>query len=822
MLSFRFFFRCTLLLHFLLLTGYNYSNANERRELTAVRTPLPPVIDGTIRDPLWQTANVTDRFQQYEPRNDRPATFDTEVRVLYDDEALYIAARLYDSSPDSILREMGLRNSGNDLNADRFYVDINPFDDGINGFRFQVSASGVQTDANLAGPGRNGDLNWDAVWVSEVGTTENGWTVEMKIPYSALRFPRGNIQKWGINFWREIRRKRETSSWNFVDRRVGDELAYLGSLTGIDGVSPPLRLAFYPYISNYVEKNGFDRGWANSFNGGMDVKYGISPSFTMDMTLIPDFGQVQSDAKVLNLTPFEVKYDENRQFFTEGTELFEKADLFYSRRIGDRPRGYQLAAAEAGEGEIVYENPLENRMINATKISGRTSGGLGVGFFNAMTAASRATIMDTLSGESRKVTTQPFTNYNLMVLDQSLKNNSYMSLVNTNVAGSEEGYTANVTGTEFRFMDNSNMFRISGSGAINQQYFSGGENNYGFKYDIEAGKTGGTWRYYYSRSVISDTYDQNDMGFLRRNNRIDDGLTLGYNVFDPFWRFWSLTNSLSLTYSRLFEPNTFTSLEIGHNMMMLFDTRFHISLNTRYRPRGERDYYEPRVPGRYYRTNEELSINMRYSSDYRKRLYVDGSFSYGIQESAVRKKEYGFMLRPTFRISDRMNTSYGFEYEEKINDLGYVMHTRQDSVYFGRRHSPTVTNTLRTTYIFSNDLSLDFNLRHYWSRVDYDGQYYLLGSNGIPEETARDLDVHDINYNAFTIDMMLTWHFAPGSQMTLAWKNVIDHRVTGIHHGYIDNFRDMLDHPQINSLSLRVLYYLDFQNVKTLNERLRS
>ena len=819
----RFSISASLLFLFFMIAGLQSASASEDRKLLhAVRISDPPVIDGTMEDPAWKKANVASRFYQYEPHNDRPASQETEVRVLYDDNAVYIAAKMYDD-PDSILTEMGLRNSGNNLNADRFYVDINPFDDGINGFRFQVSSSGVQTDSNISGGARRGgDTNWDAVWLSEVSITDKGWIVEMMIPYSALRFPRGEMQEWGMNFWREVRRTRETSSWNFVNRRVGDELAYMGKLNGINGVEPPVRLAFYPYLSGYMEKNGMDRGWANSFNGGMDVKYGISPSFTMDMTLIPDFGQVQSDAKVLNLSPYEVKYDENRQFFTEGMELFGKADLFYSRRIGARPRNYNRASAEQEDHEIIYDNPLETRMINATKVSGRTGSGLGLGFFNAMTAAAEATLKDTITGETREVVTQPFTNYNLIVADQSLRNNSFVSLVNTNVSGASEGYTANVTGTEFRLNDNSNMFRISGSGAVSQQYFSDEDNVFGHKYDFRIGKFGGTWQFNYNRNVISDDYDQDDMGFLRRNNRVDDGVSVSHNIFDPFWRFFSLTNSFSLTYSRLYNPSTFTDLRLNYSTRMLFDTRFHISLNVDYHPRGERDYFEPRVPGRFYRTDEAYSTRMTYSSDYRRRVYVDGNFSYSRIMSEKPQEAFGFNLTPTLRVSDRLNMSYGFDYNEMTNDIGYVRQNHPDSVYFGRRQSPTITNTYGATFLFSNDLSLNLDLRHYWSRVDYDGKYFFLQEDGRLRPIEEDLQVNDINYNAFTADILLTWHFAPGSQMTVAWKNVIDHREPTLPDSYYDNIRRMSDQPQINSFSVRFLYYIDFLSVQDLNRRLRS
>ena len=790
---------------------------NDRRELNALRIDNPPVIDGKLNEPEWSKAQVASGFYQYEPHNDRPASFETEVKVLYDDNALYIGARMIDPEPDDILTELGLRDSGNNLNADLFWIDINPFDDGINGFRFQVSASGVQTDVNISGAGSmRGDVNWDAVWLSEVTIDDEGWTVEMKIPYSALRFPRDDVQNWGINFWREIRRTREQSSWNFVNRRIGDPLAFMGRLTGIQGITPPLRLALFPYVSTYLEKNGGGDRWGNSIVGGMDLKYGISNSFTMDMTLIPDFGQVQSDARVLNLTPYEVKYDENRQFFTEGTELFGKADIFYSRRIGTIPQGFSKPYQELEQDEIVTENPLETRLINATKISGRTSGGLGLGFFNAMTAASRATIRDTITGSQRRITTQPFSNYNVVVADQSFKNNSFISFINTNVTGSADGYIANVSATEFRFMDASNMFRISGNAALSQQYYSGDDDIFGYKYDVTAGKVGGTWQYTYNRLVLSDRYEPNDLGFLTFNNLVMDKVSFSYNIFDPFWRLWNLRNEISANYNRLHTPDTFTGFNIQYNLRALFDTRFFVMLRTDYRPLGNRDYFEPRVPGRFYETDAAYDLFFMYSSDYRKRVYLDGDMRYSKIMSEELQEGFGFELRPTFRASDRLNMTYGFRYMGKNGDIGFVGLQDEDNIHFGRRNTDTFTNTIRASYIFTNHLSLRFDLRHYWSLVEYTDDYYRLQQDGRLDPLQDELNADNINDNAFTIDMLLTWHFAPGSQLTIAWKNNIDSNIARITRSYTENLRNTLDQPQINSFSVRLLYYLDYQRVRNM------
>ncbi|MGF1586136.1 MAG: DUF5916 domain-containing protein [Bacteroidales bacterium] len=788
---------------------------DERKSVSALRITTPPVIDGILDESVWEKAVPVSGFIQYEPHNDRLASHETFVRVLYDNRSIYISAVMNDPQPENILTELGLRNSGRNLNADRFWIDINPFDDGINGFTFEISASGVQTDINLSGSGGGrGDSGWDAVWKSAVKITDKGWTAEIEIPYSALRFPKSSIQQWGINFWRETRRTRETSSWNFVDRRIGDPLRFMGKLTEIDEITPPLRLGLYPYMTGYLERNSIINEWGNTSSIGMDIKYGLSQNFTLDMTLIPDFTQVQSDAKILSLSPHEVKYDEQRQFFKEGIELFERADLFYSRRIGSMPSGYHGLSARIENDEIVMENPMETRLINASKVSGRTSSGFGLGLFNAMTSASMARVMNINSEDSRYIATQPFTNYNLLVADQTLKNNSFISLINSNVAGSKDGYTANVTGTEFRFFNRSNIFSLRGSGAVSQQYYSGRQNNFGYKYMISAGKFGGTWQYNYTRTAITDSYEQNDMGYLRHNNLSENGITASHNLFDPFWRVLTLTNGLNIKYSELFEPSEFTGLTLGYNLRVLFDTRFFTIIRANYHPLGKRDFFEPRVPGRFYETGREYDLFMMYSSDYRKNIYVDGNFSYAKVTEGNIQEEYGFEVMPTFRASDQVRISYGINYQEKNNDAGYVFHTSPDSVYFGKRPSSTLTNSLRSTCIFNSDISLSFDLRHYWSRVNYTGDYYLLNAKGKLDPASPGRAVPDINYNAFTIDMMFAWHFAPGSKLTLVWKNMIDNRKGELSHNYFNNLKDVLGHPQINSLSLRVLYYIDYQSLR--------
>ncbi|MEZ5001079.1 MAG: DUF5916 domain-containing protein, partial [Bacteroidales bacterium] len=355
----------------------------------------------------------------------------TEVRIVYNDEAIFVCAINFDPAPDSIRKQLGPRDSDRDLIADYFNVDIVPYNDGINGYSFKLSASGVQSDIRRSSGAGGRDLNWDAVWHSAARIYENGWVAEFKIPFSAIRFMADSKEPWGFNFWRYIERYGEWSSWNYADKSHGTTINYMGEIEGINGLTPPVRISLTPYISAYTERNGESGDWSNTFHGGADLKIGLSEAFTLDATLIPDFKQVISDDQILNLSPYEVKYNERRQFFTEGTDVFNKGGIFYSRRVASKPGGYSDAISSLSDDEIIRNNPEVTRLINATKISGRTAKGLGIGIFNGITARSEALIEDTLTGFTRDFVTQPLSNYNMLVLDQNLGGGSYLSLANT-------------------------------------------------------------------------------------------------------------------------------------------------------------------------------------------------------------------------------------------------------------------------------------------------------------------------------------------------------------------------------------------------------
>jgi hypothetical protein len=411
-----------LLLLFLLLSFSTFG----QKQLIAKKIDTKIVIDGQLNEAVWDPNNPLEKFIQIKPNPGQASSLGTSVQLCYDDDALYFGIFCQDS-PDSISKVLSLRDDYNP-NCDIFGIFLDTYNDNQNGFYFGLTSRGVQLDAKIFTNDYNDKLN--LVWHSAVNITENGWYAEIRIPYSAIRFPKTEVQNWGINFGRQISRTREESSWVTVKPDLENMLLESGDVVNVKNIAPPLRLALMPYVSAYANE-GFNqdgkKGLLKSFNGGMDIKYGINEAFTLDVTLVPDFGQVVFDQQVLNLSPFEVQFNENRQFFTEGMELFNKAGIFYSRRIGIQAP-YRVSKTLLKENEYLQNVPRSSQLYNASKVSGRMGNGLGVGVFNAVNAEQYATAISTIDGGQREVLVSPLTNYNVMVFDQNLKNNSSVTL----------------------------------------------------------------------------------------------------------------------------------------------------------------------------------------------------------------------------------------------------------------------------------------------------------------------------------------------------------------------------------------------------------
>lgn len=777
-----------------------------------------PQIDGVLSDAFWQEAAVVDSFVQFSPYNGKPPVFQSKILIAYNDRAIFIGARLFDPAPDSILTEIGHRDHVHDSNAELFGVLLNPFDDGINMLEFMVSSAGVQTD--LKHTGQYGDINWNAVWHSEVSVDAQGWIAEIEIPYSALRLPNKLGKPWGVHFFRRNRRYREWSTWVPIDNTSNEFISQAGKLLSINNINPPVRLSFTPYLGTYFESES--NLWGSDFRGGMDLKYGINQSFTLDMTLIPDFGQVKSDDKILNLSPFEIQYDEQRSFFTEGTELFSKGNIFYSRRIGGYPKFIGKAEDDLAVHEEIAEHPLNTRMVNATKLSGRTSGGTGLGFFNAMTSEARAVIEDTITGASRHFVTQGFTNYNMVVVDQNLPNNSYASLANTNVYYNGKEAFANVTAVDMAFANKQNNYRMAFRGAWSHRSYA--DDPDGYTYQLVFSKTKGKFKFDYEHNVESHTYNPNDMGFLMQNNEWTQQLELEFEENEPFGKFLNWYSSFEVRYASLYKPRKFNELEFSFvSATTLKDNYFHMGIFTLYKPVETNDYYEARVEAQVFHRPSIGFVNAWFSTDYRKSLALNGNVGYK-KSQWDNHYAYWFYISPRIRFGDKLNLSLSYMFDDERNDIGYVNDEEINSVtnvYFGKRSIKTYNTVLEVNYLFNNKLSFNLRNRYYWRKVAYN-EYYLLNTNGdigqvLPFE--RFGPEENINYNAYTIDAQLLWHFSPGSELSLVWKNQIYTSDEILQKDYFGNLSYTLGNTPINSLSLRILYYLDYLNIKSALRR---
>jgi hypothetical protein len=622
---------------------------------------------------------------------------------------------------------------------------------------------------------------------------------------------------------RSFRRNREFDQWSLEKQGADNTLVYWGLLNGITNIKPPVRLSLTPYFAvaaeHYPNDNGDDLSY--SFGGGMDLKYGINESFTIDMTLLPDFSQVQSDNKVKNLTAFETVYEEQRPFFNEAIDLFEKGDLFYSRRIGKTPVNFLTNSSQLLEGEKIVKNPVQQRLLNATKLSGRTKGGLAIGLMNAVSANTYA-IVENEDAEQRKILTDPASNYNMVVLAQSLKNNSEVFISNTNLVRAMSYDDANVTAAGIKLNNKSNSYVLNINGGASQ-IFSIQEDDpgdrkreTGFKLYTGFGKTNGNFQFTLLKGFMDDKFNANDMGITLYNNYHLNYVSVSYNIYQPWWKLRDLHSSLVLQNENNYTTGKVqtASLEMkNYGTTMKYLTLW---LNGSYDFIETFDYYETRTKGRYYRKPCSISGNVGFSSDYRKTFALDIILNTGAAKEN-QTFEKGISIHPILRLNNHLLLSYNFSSLVTENQMGYassLSSSLSDSIIFGKRDITTITNTLNAKYLFRNNLSLNLNTRHYWSKGKYN-TYYLLDNEGQTGSAIAYNGNHDFNFNAFTVDMVFSWIFAPGSSLNIVWKNAINPPDESVPvPDFFTNLKNTFDAPQQNTLSLKILYYFDYQQLR--------
>jgi len=795
---------------------------SQTKSLQAVKISHPPIIDGLLNDAAWQNvAPATDFIQRF-PNYGSPASQKTEVRIIYDNSAIYVGAYLYDD-PTLIRKQITARDEEQQKDLDYFSVFFDTYNDHQNGFQFLVTTSNVQTDARLIpnlvlADGDYGDKTWDAVWESQVSIVPDGWIVEMRIPYLSLRFSKKEAQTWGLQFLRSVRRNNEITFWNNVDPKINGFVNQFGQLADLKEIKPPLRLNFWPYVSTGVritpDNGGFKKDWLAS--GGMDVKYGINESFTLDATVIPDFGQVVSDNLVNNLTPYEVKFDEYRPFFTEGTEIFNKGGLFYSRRVGKMPQGFTYidSMGEADPNLEVVNNPSRTRLYNAIKLSGRTKKKLGIGVFNAIAAPMHATIKNKTTGEKVEIETEPFTNYNIFVLDQALRGQSYVTFTNTNVLRSGNNRDANVTGLDFSIYDKGNMFNVRGFGHYSMLFNA--DSTGGYNTSLRIGKVSGRVQYYYQNTIWSHDYDPNDLGYLSAGNQHVNTAAITYNQFTPTKSFLNYHYTLRAAYRRLYRPSEFVDLTVEAIGDWTFKNFWQSSVTLSYLP-DQHDYF---VLGhsftKYARRPEYGSVTLTGNSDVRKRFLFNYNLLLADFFNVPGKKYHIAEAGVRYRFSNKFSLELSHRHEGETDYIlfaGNELTTGEPIIGFA--DFKDVTTILSGIYNFTPRINLTARARHYWSNVIYNSFANVdEKGNAIPRPYVAD---QDQNFNIFNLDVFLTWDFRLGSRLIFGYKNAMgpDQMVSGgLHENYLENFGGSFSLPHGNELTLRFIYFLDYNQLR--------
>ncbi len=800
-------------------------NAQVSKSLEASLVKNAPVIDGILSDEIWKDLDPATDFTLIWPETRQgknvPKEYETTAYVGYDQDAIYVGAILNHPNPDKMPKEFSQRDDIWDVNAETFFVTFNTYNDDLNFFGFQITSAGTVGDVYSSGSIESDDFLYDTVFDAKAHISSEGWSLEMVIPYSALRFPEKEIQLWGLNFGRKIESLDETYVWSPVNVNELEYHESNGTLMGINNISPPVRLFFYPYLQSSINlQKGL--GPAASYTAGMDLKYGLSSSFTLDASLIPDFGQVAFDNVELNLGPFEQEFSENRAFFTESATLFKIADgdmgggsFFYSRRIGEKvPVGNDLLDND----EQVYYFDDTPQLLNTIKVTGTTNKNLSIGFLNATTDKVEAKIQNSSSNQRRKQTIQPLVNYNVLSLSQQLLNDySSISLLNTNKTGGDGLYGNNVAFVANLFDDNRG-FNIKVKAFGSKTPAENSKN--GFRSGISFSELKGNFRYDVSWWGVDKHYKQNELGYFNFLDHQRFSSRISYQIFKEYGFLRNYSNYLWFHDTRTFHSSDrkLWGLRFGNDFstqnLMVFEADFAYSSRTR-------DYDKPRTINRFIEEPEnfqaKLVMKSNKNKDFSYRIQWN-NFAYFKEDFEEQKSQNRLNLSTLYRFSEQFSLALKSNHLNFKDDVGYLKTINQD-IFFGRRDIRSVENNINLSYFFDNKKWINLRLRNYWSRAKYDQTLFRLKEDG--RRTATDFSILDFdpdtNFNIWNLDINFEWWFAPGSNLVLLYRNQLFNRDTATELDYSGSLDNLFYQTTQHQFSLRINYLIDFNRMRRKN-----
>lgn len=798
-----------------------------------------PVVDGFLDEEAWARAPMASDFVQMEPAEGEAATEQTVVRVLYGADAIFVAVRAWDSQPDSIAAQLTRRDQ--ESYSDGVHVLIDSFFDRRTAFHFGVNPAGVKRDTYRFDDTQE-DNTWDAVWDVATQVDAEGWTAEFRIPLSQLRFGDHEDQTWGINFAREVARKNEMSTW--VPLRRGDAavVSKFGELRGLSGLGSPRRIELKPFSLARLGRAPEDLG--NPFyettdfygSAGVDLKYGVHNDLTLDVTINPDFGQVEADPAQVNLTAFETYYPEQRPFFIEGAGIYNfglgvgggdlgSETLFYSRRIGRPPQGY----ANPQGGSV--DTPDLTTILGAWKLSGKTQSGWSIGLLHSVTAEENAKIAPKEGFESEQPV-EPFSNYAVARIQRDFRDGrSAVGLIGTLTDRDNQvadqlhlrsgAYSGGFDlrhrfGENDRFQINSFILGsyVEGSeeailrtqrapsryyqrpDAAHTDYDPSRTSLAGWAAKFDFAKVGGNWNWGSLSSAKTPGFEVNDLGFQREADLILQVFYGGYNRFTPsdHLRRWNVNSSAWQAWN-------FGGDQLGQGFDLGGSLTFHnywggnAGLNQEFETFSDGALRGGPLIRREARTNGRFG----FFSDSRKAVQLRGNL--GLSRSAESgSKSYTASLNLEWRPSGRANISAGPFFSQAVNDFQWVQRVWSGSEHyvFGRIDQETVGMTGRVDFTFTPDLSLQLYAQPFVSAGQYtdfkqvvtprahgyedriqrlapseSGGRYWVDLNGDDQlESFRD---PDFNWQQFRSTLVLRWEFRPGSQLFLVWSQGRNH-----------------------------------------------
>ena len=710
-----------------------------------------PKLDGILSETVWENAQWENDFTQFEPHEGKASSQKTTFAILYDDNFLYVAIKAYDSNPDSIVQRMTRRD---DIDGDHVAIQFDSYFDKRTAFSFLVSAAGVKGDFLMSNDGDNEDDTWNPIWWVKTHIGAKGWSAEMKIPFTQLRFAKAEEQTWGLQVARILFRKNETSLWQPMARNAGGWVSQIGTLKGLK-IQPKKQFDITPYVITSVENyeaelgNPYADGQDFNLNGGVDGKIGLTNNFTLDFSINPDFGQVEADPSQVNLTAYETFFREQRPFFIEGRNILNyplmfgdgdmaSESLFYSRRIGRRPHHYP----ELAENEYI-DIPNFTSILGAAKITGKTPDGWSIGIMESVTAEECAKISD--ESTERKETVEPLTNYFVARVQRDLnKGNTLIGGVVTSVNRKidEEhldflhtaAYTGGIDFTQY-FKEKAYYLKVNtywgnvqgSTTAITEtqlssvRYFQRPDADYlnvdesltsltGTGGNIQIGKNSGNLKYMLSGSMKSPSLEVNDIGYLQSVDDIMQIFWVGYSVYEPFSIFRSARINLNQWAGWDYGG---TSTYLGGNINGHAEFKNYWRLGFGVNLQGESVSNGSLRGGASIRLPGSKNLWLWLGTSNQKKFRVSGNASFNRSFEETYRKYEGFNLSFSYKPISTLSISLSPNYSNSMRELQYVyideLQSNLETPYvFAKLEQKMVGMSIRVNYNITPELSIQY------------------------------------------------------------------------------------------------------------------